>query len=229
MEKIKAKHQEGICLPLPPEGHEDFTNLGIRSVEIATVTVADLPLTKASADGNAVSEFRCDCFPPSVLSKAQLSELSGAMEGAEHQWQGRVAGQGLSALALFPGTTENSEKSLKSSAEDTSILPLVEVPSVDGSGGGRIEERRVKLHGKGAKESSNGGSNHGASGKQVKHGNGVKESRNGFSKQKFRINKVNFCRTVCTICILSFSLNVSVWCNGSSAFLLLQMLAATLC
>ena len=199
-----AIHQDDISCPQQTsEGQNSVTSKGNRSVEISTVVLGDLPQTMAPEEGKDVSEFRCDCFPPSVLSKAQLYELSGEMGGAEHHFQGRVAGQGLSALALFPGTEIDSEKSFESGA---SVLPLVELPSVDGSGGGRIEERQVKLHGRGAKESSDGVSHHRAAGRQAKHGNAAEDSRNGFIKQKFRINKVNFCRIICTICILKFSL-----------------------
>jgi hypothetical protein len=145
---------------------EGQNNLTTRSVETTTIAVADLPLGKKAEElGQDVSE---------------LGDLGGAVEGADHQWQGH--GQGLSALAVFSGTAEDLEKAVKPShVDDGSVpLPFVEPVSVDGSGdGGRLEER----------QGGDGGGDHGVAGKQAKHGN-------GFSKQKFRIKKVSLiCRT----------------------------------
>ena len=203
--KVKRQHEKSPQLTLE-EQINNVTYSGICSVELSTVTLADLPLTNASEEGKRDSEFLCDCVPISLLSKAQRSELSNVVEGAEaQQWPGQLPGQGLSALALFPGTADFPDRPVKPTTNDISAIPLVEMATVDGSGGGRIEERQVK-YGKGGKQSSNGGSNPRAAGKQAKHGNGAEEARNGFSKQKFRINKVNFCRTICTIRILRLCL-----------------------
>lgn len=195
MEKLGV---EKIC-PQHTVGQNNFTNFCIRSVEVSTAS-ADPPLTKISdVEGEnaalAVRPVPCGCLnPPSVqgASKTQLSsQLSGAMEGAEYEWQGRVAEQGLSALALFPGPAETSENPLKSSTDDPSVLLFMGTGGVGGTHWiheNPMAKKQVKLHSKGAEESSDGGSTHR---QQAKSGKGADESKNGISKRKFLVKKVN--------------------------------------